>query len=137
MTKAPIKWGDQDAEFVGTADGRSASRAGGSGSAARSDPPGPRERESPSPGPARIDQSLDGDGITKARGSHVIVTGEPGEEGDDADPATHGRSIGWTPPGALRTMVRAGNEASQVHTAGGTMYCREASDPITTVRQNR
>ena len=27
-------------------------------------------------------------------------------------------SIGWTAPSALRTMVRAGNEASQVHTAG-------------------
>ena len=48
--------------------------------------------------PARIDQSFDGNGVTKTDAADVVVPGEPGEERNDTDPATHGGSIGWGRP---------------------------------------
>ena len=67
--------------------------------------------------PVRIQEALDRDGDSWPSRPHVAIAGEPDEEGNDADPTTHGRSIG----GGAGWGRRAANEASLCHTAGGTM----------------
>ena len=123
-------------------------RAGEPAPVATAGPPGPRRSAQPPPRPLRqsriptprVQHALHRDRDPGTRAPRVAIAGEPGQQGHDAEPATHGRSIRArarrplrAPPAAVpdenmrpRVPHRRGNDAVCEASATGNEAGREA-----------